>query len=1101
MELSQSGNLQAENTQGRKLRSILIGRETLLVECGRLLQEHQHEIVAVVAPPGPAADWTRRAGLPFFGRSSDLLAADLGPVDYVFSVTNLQVLPPEVLALASRAAINFHDGPLPAYAGLNTPSWALLAGEREHAVTWHLMIDEVDCGDVLSSEVITIDHGETSLSLNTKCFEAGLASFAMMVQDLEAALLRRQPLASPPLNFFSRDQRPAAAGMIDWRASAEQIARQISALDFGNYRNPLGLPKALTGAGLMAVQGATVLDSRTGAAPGTVIEGGASPVVATGSNDLQLDRIVFLDGTEKPELVRGERLVILSDDRAATLSALDSAAARYEGWWHRRLASRDPLLLPQFLPAEQLASADHAFEDRTTAGTANDLMAAWVAYLGRAANRDTVEVGYVDPIYLSRLEDVGQWFADQLPLHIKPDPLETLSAFGDRLANEIGSMHKRVAIARDLFARMPDLKGAGGFGHPVTVAIVDRLDQAAPGADTILHIAISADGSACRLSYDLSRIEQAAVADLWNGFEAMLASASERPDAPLGQLSLLKPAEFDRVIRLWNSELGETAPVSAMHHQIAEQAQRTPHKVAVTSRGRSLTYAELDRQANRMARYLHGLGVGPDVMVGLNVERSVEMVVSLLAIHKAGGAYVPLDPAYPRDRLAHMIADSGMGIVVTQSSYVEDLPQTDAHVLCIDRLGGELEALSGDAFDGGAGSDNLAYVIYTSGSTGMPKGVMVEHRNLLNFFAGMDRKLEPDGTWLAVTSLSFDISVLEVCWPLTRGYHVVIATEREVRGDVAQRAAGKSPDFSLFYFASSDGASAAEQYRLLFEGARFADANGFEAVWTPERHFHAFGGPYPNPSVISAALAASTSRVKIRAGSVVATLHHPARIAEEWALVDNLSNGRVGIAFASGWQPNDFVLNPANFADRSGALKRNIEDVRALWRGEARSFPGAVGESVKLLTYPRPIQPELPVWITSAGNVATFEEAGRSGAFVLTHLLGQNVQEVAEKVAAYRNAWREAGHAGEGHVTLMLHTFVGENADEVRSIVREPLIEYLRTSTSLLKQYAWSFPTFRRPPGAEAGDQLDLAGLGDEELDALLEHSFNRYFETSGLFG
>ncbi|MGH6633998.1 MAG: LLM class flavin-dependent oxidoreductase, partial [Sphingopyxis sp.] len=332
------------------------------------------------------------------------------------------------------------------------------------------------------------------------------------------------------------------------------------------------------------------------------------------------------------------------------------------------------------------------------------------------------------------------------------------------------------------------------------------------------------------------------------------------------------------------------------------------------------------------------------------------------------------------------------------------------------------------------------------------------------------------------------------------GYHVVIATEREVRGDVVSREGGKAPQFSLFYFASSDSTNAADQYRLLMEGARFADANGFEAVWTPERHFHAFGGPYPNPAVISAALAASTSRLKIRAGSVVATLHHPARIAEEWALVDNLSGGRVGIAFASGWQPNDFIFNPDNFADRNGALKRCMDDVRALWRGETRSFPGPLGE-VELLTYPRPVQPELPVWITSAGNVQTFEEAGRSGANVLTHLLGQNVEEVGKKVAAYRRARFEAGHTGEGHVTLMLHSFVGENADQVRSIVQRPLTEYLRTSTNLLKQYAWSFPTFKRPVGAEAGNELDLSGLSDAETDALLDHAFDRYFETSGLFG
>src|SRR5207248_8926905 len=119
-------------------------------------------------------------------------------------------------------------------------------------------------------------------------------------------------------------------------------------------------------------------------------------------------------------------------------------------------------------------------------------------------------------------------------------------------------------------------------------------------------------------------------------------------------------------------------------------------------------------------------------------------------------------------------------------------------------------------------------------------------------------------------------------------------------------------DLSLFYFAD-DSAADGDRYRLLLEGARFADANNFTAVWTPERHFHPFGGLYPNPSVTSAAIAAVTERVKIRAGSVVAPLHHPLRIAEEWSVVDNLSHGRAGVSFASGWHASDFALKPDSY--------------------------------------------------------------------------------------------------------------------------------------------------------------------------------------------
>ena len=194
--------------------------------------------------------------------------------------------------------------------------------------------------------------------------------------------------------------------------------------------------------------------------------------------------------------------------------------------------------------------------------------------------------------------------------------------------------------------------------------------------------------------------------------------------------------------------------------------------------------------------------------------------------------------------------------------------------------------------------------------------------------------------------------------------------------------------FSLFFFSGKWPDGRGDHYRLFRDSVRYADEHDFEAVWTPERHFHAFGGLYPNPSVASAAIAAITQRVAIRAGSCVSPLHHPIRIAEEWALVDNLSRGRVGVSFASGWQPDDFVLRPENHAQAKQVMLDDIERVRRLWRGEKLRFPGPKGE-VEVRTLPRPVQPELPVWVTSAGNPETFRQAGEIGAFVLTHLLGQ----------------------------------------------------------------------------------------------------------------
>lgn len=161
------------------------------------------------------------------------------------------------------------------------------------------------------------------------------------------------------------------------------------------------------------------------------------------------------------------------------------------------------------------------------------------------------------------------------------------------------------------------------------------------------------------------------------------------------------------------------------------------------------------------------------------------------------------------------------------------------------------------------------------------------------------------------------------------------------------------------------------------EAAAFADRHGFTAIWTPERHFHEFGGIFPNPSLLGAFLAARTTHVRIRAGSVVLPLHNPIRIAEEWSVVDNLSGGRVDLGFAVGWHPNDFVLEPDHYHERVRLTFDGIDTVRRLWRGGHYVGSNGFGEPTSVNIYPAPIQKELPVWVTCSAHSERFTQAGR----------------------------------------------------------------------------------------------------------------------------
>jgi natural product biosynthesis luciferase-like monooxygenase protein len=597
-----------------------------------------------------------------------------------------------------------------------------------------------------------------------------------------------------------------------------------------------------------------------------------------------------------------------------------------------------------------------------------------------------------------------------------------------------------------------------------------------------------------RLAYDGQRFGcaniQRALGHLRTILEDMATGAGQR----VADLQMLSQQERQELIETWNDTAAEYRRDKRIHELIEEQAQRLPNDVAIVFRNETITRAELNRRADQLAGFLIQAGVQPENRVGVCMGRSIDMVVALLAVMKSGGAYVPIDPHYPRERIQFVIEDAQASVILTEERLRAEIPASGARVIAVDSEWNTIASTQpapAPALDSG----QLAYVIYTSGSTGKPKGVMVTHRNVVNFFTGLDQNLKPQpgnpGIFLSPTSISFDISVLGLFWTLSRGFRVVVQEDKQILPDSSTlpcQLPARPIEFSLFYFASDQNKSGGK-YDLLVEGAKFADLHGFSAVWTPERHFHEFGGAFPNPSVLGAALAMITKNLQIRAGSVVMPLHDPIRVAEEWAVVDQLSQGRVGISIASGWHDRDFVFAPDAYADRKAIMMRDLEQVRALWRGEKITRRSGSGNDVEVGVFPRPVQPELPVWITAGGDPNTFRAAGEAGANLLTHLLGQRLDDLQNKIAIYRKAIQENKN-GAGHVTLMLHTFVGNSREEVERVVREPLCNYLKSSAELMKQVVRGL-----------GEELGAATLSKEDLAALIDHAFERYYATSGLFG
>ena len=707
---------------------------------------------------------------------------------------------------------------------------------------------------------------------------------------------------------------------------------------------------------------------------------------------------------------------------------------------------------------------------------------------------------------------MNQFFSTSIACKAAISRDSSLQSVLNSVVEELKTVSKHGTWIRDLIYRQPNLRESDGGGLPGRIpfgfATETKSFPFEPSFGEILILVVREDADAARIVFDQNKINRDSALKFCDQFASVLELLVNSPQFLLSELDVLSAEEKQKVLFDWNKTDIDFLSKTCIHELFEQQVAASPDDIAVVFEGENLSYRELDRRANRLANELIRIGVKAGVLVGVYVERSLDLMVSTLGVLKAGGAYVPLDPSFPSERIEYMIEDARLTVVVAQRELASILQNNSVEMVLVNSAELMHKPCPQEAPSVEVGASDLAYVIYTSGSTGKPKGVMVEHRNVVNFFTGMDAQIpyNKPGTWLAITSLSFDISVLELFWTLTRGFKVVIYKDRDreagLKQSVPDSVRRRSMDFGLFMWGNDDAPGRAK-YKLMLEGAKFFDENGFNSVWTPERHFHAFGGPYPNPAVTGAAIAAITSKISIRAGSCVSPLHHPIRIAEDWAVIDNLSDGRAALAFASGWQPNDFVIRPENHKDNKAIMLEQIDTVKRLWRGEKVAFENPMGEMIETSTLPRPVQKELPIWVTTAGNPETYKQAGKLGANILTHLLGQSIDELAGKIKLYRDARKEAGFDPDaGHVTLMLHTFVGENNDKVRELVRQPMKDYLRSSMKLVLDFAWSFPAFKRPKGSETKvEDIDINSLTEDETETILDFAFERYFENSGLFG
>ncbi|WP_436740146.1 amino acid adenylation domain-containing protein [Streptomyces sp. BBFR102] len=762
----------------------LIGGTRVLTRCAAQLLDAGVRVEGVFSDDPAVAAFAAEHGIALHDPHGDLTATlSRQPFDYLFSMVNFRILRAEVLALPRIAAINFHDGPLPRYSGSHVPAWALYEGATRHAATWHRMAEAVDAGSVLLERWFPVRDHSTALSLTYETAETGIELFGGLVPHVVAGTLP-EPVDTGhrERRFYRRSHRPASGGVIHAGTTAAEAVRLSKALDYGSFPNPLGVPALLTEQGAVLTRQIRLLPRDEVRSDTVALAVTTSAItLAAPDADLVLSDFLAVDGSALSGQAAAQRLGItegapvpgVSAGRLEAVAAAQKSLRPHEPWWRTRLGA----LRPARLPAEDFTAAtahygryELAYLPASRQETA-DVVRAFLDAVAERTGEPCFDFAWSPSAARLRAERTHGLTAVRVPVRYEADGTASL-------LRKLDEAQAREGYAADLEIRLGLAGRPLGSDEPsfTQVMVVERHDGEEASAEPHTEVALlcvetgpptvfvreTAMNREEALAFT-ERIEDLALSALFHGEER--AQTATEPSAVTEA-----PAAQEAPAALAKAPAPEPSDPTVLDLVAAAVAAR-PDAVAVRCGDRTLDYAALDAWADAVAAHLHDQGVEDGAVVGVLLERGTHLLPALLGVLRAGAAFLPLDPGYPAERLRRY----------TEVAHA-DLILTDARTHA---LGASLGlALPVPEADGSAvavparvGQGDLAYVLFTSGSTGDPKGVEVEHGALANLLTGIGERLAvtAEDRVLAHTTVAFDISLLELLLPPTKGATVVLA--------------------------------------------------------------------------------------------------------------------------------------------------------------------------------------------------------------------------------------------------------------------------------------------------------------------------------------
>lgn len=789
----------------------LIGEDSLLIQCGNLLLSRHHHIEIVVSPNKIVIDWASKNNIRCVPKINDLLESNLGEIDYLFSIVNSHILSNDILNLATNAAINYHNSPLPKYAGLNATTWAIINDEKEHGVTWHVISNTIDEGDIVKQRHFPIDPDDTAFTLNLHCYEEAIQSFNDMIIDIEQNRLSFKQQDLNHRSYFGMGHVLDNYGFIDWtHATAASIERINRALTLGHYDNDVGTLKIRLANHYVIVSNIEISSNQyKPALAGTVLAiDDTAMYVATITQPIKIKHVTSMKGRAltTADLIQqygicvGYQFLQPQDESRDELNQFYSSALKSEKFWvnqlkdtaeHAVFSGKCSRADNQFTVLEAI-ELDHRFQELDKKTKKHTVLAAILIYLYRLNEYEKASVFVLHDDHRKFINQCGNLFSSLLPLAASWHHDITLGGVVRYIAKCMKQIEQKNIYLTDISARHPVLDDAMMEPEIVINLSHHQWNEANVGNTVLyfqydpltdnIHVSHRLD-----LAYKGGELNQV-IANLTQHVSIIMDKLLNNSHALVKSLCFLTQSERQTLLVDWGQGRHWPLPEHSIFALFEQHAIQQPNQLAIVMGDRSVSYYQLWELAEKVASSIRMNNMPAQSFIGIYINRSIEMLAIMLGVLKADCVYVPLDTKYPLLKIDSIIHTAELAHIITSDKVADKLIDHFAgkqiitlHMIEKILANSEISAPQEIIPTNQKNSDKLAYLMFTSGTTGAPKGVMVTQRNVINYCQWFceTSKFTSQSTIDFSSSIAFDLSVPCTLAPLMSGGKIAICDEAE----------------------------------------------------------------------------------------------------------------------------------------------------------------------------------------------------------------------------------------------------------------------------------------------------------------------------------